>query len=73
MQPELSREVRAEKLERLREVGPELLLTSNPGCEFFLESGLAGQPDALPVQHLAVYLAQRLESVYGGDGPPHVV
>jgi glycolate oxidase iron-sulfur subunit len=51
--PEMAARRRGEKLDDLLAPGPELILTANPGCELFLDSGDCG----VPVRHLAEYLA----------------
>lgn len=52
--PEMAARRREEKLNDLLAPGPELILTANPGCELFLDSGDSG----VPVRHLAEYLAE---------------
>ncbi len=54
-QPELAVRQRQEKLRVLLESHPELILTANPGCEFFLEAGTR-----IPVTHIACFLADHL-------------
>ena len=51
--PEMAARRREEKLGDLLAPGPELILTANPGCELFPDSGDCG----IPVRHLAEYLA----------------
>jgi glycolate oxidase iron-sulfur subunit len=51
--PEMASERRRQKLEDLLSVAPELVLTANPGCELFLDTG-AGRVE---IRHLAPYLA----------------
>ena len=58
--PELAEAVREEKLERLGEGEPDLILTANPGCELFIESGIEQSGGETPVKHLVEYLAERL-------------
>ncbi|HKI84730.1 MAG TPA: heterodisulfide reductase-related iron-sulfur binding cluster [Candidatus Krumholzibacteria bacterium] len=57
LQPEMAGRVREQKLDSLKETGAELIVTANPGCELFLESGLRERRDRAEVVHLAVYLA----------------
>jgi Fe-S oxidoreductase len=52
--------VREHKLDALNETRAELIVTANPGCELFLESGLRGRSAPGEVTHLAVYLANLL-------------
>lgn len=58
--PELAREIRAEKLARIREARADLVLSANPGCESFVAKGLADAETDPPVQNVLVYLASRL-------------
>lgn len=60
--PELARRQRSERLAELVEPAPDLLITANPGCEFFLEAGLQESASPVRVVHLAAFLADRLES-----------
>lgn len=62
LQPEMAASVREHKLDALEDTGAELVVTANPGCELFLESGLRERRDRREVVHLAVYLAERLSS-----------
>jgi glycolate dehydrogenase iron-sulfur subunit len=57
LQPDLARRQRDEKLAHLRRDSPDLILTANPGCEFFLEAGLDGAPR---VAHIVSFLADQL-------------
>lgn len=59
--PDLAAERRREKVEDLCSVEPDLVLTANPGCELFLDAGLALRPGAPRIEHLACYLAGRLD------------
>jgi glycolate oxidase iron-sulfur subunit len=60
LQPEMASAVREHKLDALNETRAELIVTANPGCELFLESGLRGRSAPGEVTHLAVYLANLL-------------
>ncbi len=57
--PEMASRRRDEKMADLLVHGPELILTANPGCELFLD-GAGGE---IEVQHLAEYLAGRIDEV----------
>ncbi len=61
LHPELAEAIRAEKLERLAEGEPDLILTANPGCELFIESGIEAAGGSTPIRHLVEYLAERLD------------
>jgi len=56
LQPELSEQLKRNKLSALASGGPELALTANVGCQVHLDS--AG---ALPVEHWVVALEERLQ------------
>jgi glycolate oxidase iron-sulfur subunit len=58
--PDLAAQVRAEKLDRILEAEPDLLITANPGCELYLQQGLRERGRDLPVVHLAPFLADHL-------------
>lgn len=60
LQPELARAVRDEKLDALGHAAGDVVLTANPGCELFLLQGMRERGSPLPVQHLAVFLAELL-------------
>lgn len=64
LQPDLAKQIRAEKLVRIRAEQPDLLLSANPGCELFLEKGLqtghSGRMRAIPTQNLLLFLARNL-------------
>jgi len=58
-QPEMASKLRTEKLQHLQQLGPDLLVTTNPGCSMFLNAGL-GQDSPLKVVHPVVVLADYL-------------
>lgn len=60
--PELAQQRRTEKLDDLLAPGPDLVLTANPGCELFLDAGLAERDRPPRIEHLACYLARQLET-----------
>ncbi|HMG18273.1 MAG TPA: heterodisulfide reductase-related iron-sulfur binding cluster [Gemmatimonadales bacterium] len=51
LEPEMSREVLATKLERLREAAPQVVATGNPGCLMQLGAGLAAVGLRAQVRH----------------------
>ncbi len=61
LHPRRAAAVRREKLADLHAAAPQLILTANPGCELYLESGMADDDAAPPVRHLVEYLAERLD------------
>jgi glycolate oxidase iron-sulfur subunit len=58
-QPEMASRLRTEKLQHLEKLGPDLLVTTNPGCSLFMNAGL-GQDAPLNVVHPVVVLADYL-------------
>jgi glycolate oxidase iron-sulfur subunit len=58
-QPEMANKLRAEKLQHLRQLNPDVVVSTNPGCSLFLNAGL--RPDSsLKVVHPVVVLADWL-------------
>jgi glycolate oxidase iron-sulfur subunit len=55
LQPELSGQLKRNKLSALASAGPELALTANIGCQVHLDS-----EGTLPVKHWIVALEERL-------------
>jgi glycolate oxidase iron-sulfur subunit len=51
VEPEMSRAVLAPKLERLREAGPQVVATGNPGCIMQIGAGLAAARIPTQVRH----------------------
>jgi glycolate oxidase iron-sulfur subunit len=51
LEPEMSRAVLAAKLERIREAGPQVVATGNPGCLMQLGAGLAAAGIPAQVRH----------------------
>jgi len=58
-QPEMASRLRTEKLQHLEIFGPDLLVTTNPGCSLFMNAGLS-QDTSLNVVHPVVVLADYL-------------
>jgi glycolate oxidase iron-sulfur subunit len=56
LQPGLSQQLRARKLENLQHAGPEMILSANIGCLSHLESGAD-----VPVRHWIEWVDQRLK------------
>jgi glycolate oxidase iron-sulfur subunit len=60
--PDTANALRAEKLEQVASIAPDLLVTSNVGCRVFLDNGLRQRADGVSVTHPVVLLAQQLEN-----------
>jgi glycolate oxidase iron-sulfur subunit len=60
LEPEMSQEILAEKMEDLLETGAEVVVTANPGCQMQLEAGLRarGREREMEVWHLAELIAR---------------
>jgi glycolate oxidase iron-sulfur subunit len=58
LEPAMSARVLEEKLDDLLEAGPEVVVTSNPGCQMQIGSGLRQRDSQVRVMHLAELLAQ---------------
>ena len=54
--------LRAEKLDQVQALRPDLLVTSNVGCRIFLDNGLSERRAAISVTHPIVLLAQQLDN-----------
>jgi glycolate oxidase iron-sulfur subunit len=59
-QPEMASKLRADKLQNIRQLGPDVVVSTNPGCSLFLNAGL-GQDSPLKVVHPVVVLADWLQ------------
>ncbi len=59
-QPAISAALGADKIERLRQAGPDLVVTSNPGCALQLRAGLREAGLALEVLHPIELIARQL-------------
>ncbi len=62
--PELSQRVLAEKLEAIRAVAPDLVVSANPGCMLQIEAGLRRNGDSIRVMHIV----DLLDRAYAGEG-----
>ncbi len=58
LNPEVSDQVRSEKLDTIEATAPDRLVTTNPGCQMHLAQGLRIRGNGLAVQHLAELLAE---------------
>jgi glycolate oxidase iron-sulfur subunit len=65
-QPEMAQTLRAEKLQGLSRLTPDLLVTTNPGCALFLNAGL-GHEAPLKAVHPVTVLADHLEPTDTGQ------
>jgi glycolate oxidase iron-sulfur subunit len=54
--PVESRQLQQRKLDNILRVGPDVIVTANPGCLLQLQSGLAERRSSLRVRHLAEVL-----------------
>ncbi len=59
-QPAISEALGADKIERLRQAAPDLVVTSNPGCALQLRAGLSDAALGLEVLHPIELLARQL-------------
>ncbi len=60
--PAVADALRAEKLDQIGSIDPDLLITSNVGCRSFLDTGLRRRSKHVRVTHPVVLLAQQLEN-----------
>lgn len=60
-QPEHADRLRAEKLDQIELLTPDLLLTTNIGCRIFLGNGLRQRDSGIPILHPLTLLARQLE------------
>ena len=58
LNPDVSEQVRDEKLDTIEATSAERLVTTNPGCQMHLAHGLGLRGNAMRVQHLAELLAE---------------
>ena len=59
-QPDIARALRAEKLDGLRQLDPDVVVTTNPGCALFLNAGL-GHDASIKAVHPVTVLADQLQ------------
>ena len=60
--PHMSDALRAQKLDQLETIEPEILVTSNVGCRAFLANGLDQRAQPVEVTHPIVLLARQLQN-----------
>jgi glycolate oxidase iron-sulfur subunit len=59
-QPRVARALRAERIEQLRQLAPDVVLTTNIGCRLYVQAGLHDAGLTLPVMHPVTLLAESL-------------
>ncbi len=59
-QPGIARALRAERVEQLRHLAPDLVLTTNVGCRLYLQAGLHEVGLSIPVLHPITLVARSL-------------
>lgn len=64
-QPELAQRLRAEKIEHLRRLAPDILATSNIGCAMYLAAGLRESGLVIEVVHPVVLIERQLQVTSG--------
>jgi glycolate oxidase iron-sulfur subunit len=60
-EPRIARELRAPKIEHLKQLAPDILVTSNPGCAMFLAAGMREAGLRMEVIHPVVLLEKQLQ------------
>ncbi len=63
--PDIAAPLRAEKLDQLAALDPDVLLTANIGCRLYLGNGLRQRGSTLEVRHPVALLAQQLAATAG--------
>lgn len=58
LQPEMAAQLQKRKVDTLRQVKPDLVVTGNPGCHAWIEGGLAAEGSDIPVRHTVEILAE---------------
>ena len=58
LNPDVSDQVRSEKLDTIEATAAQRLVTTNPGCQMHLAQGLGNRGNSMTVQHLAELLAE---------------
>ena len=61
-QTPIAEQLRAPKIDSLKHLGPDILLTSNPGCATFLAAGLREAGLAIEVMHPVTLLERQLDT-----------
>jgi glycolate oxidase iron-sulfur subunit len=59
-QSQIARQLRAPKIEHLKQLAPNILVTANPGCATFLAAGIREAKLAIEVMHPVVLLEKQL-------------
>lgn len=62
LNPDVSEQVRSEKLDTIEATAADRLVTTNPGCQMHLAQGLDLRGNGMRVQHLAEFLAESYAS-----------
>ena len=60
-EPRIARKLRAPKIEHLKQLRPDVLVTSNPGCAMFLAAGMREAGLSMEVMHPVVLLEKQLQ------------
>ena len=60
-QSQIARQLRAPKIEYLKQLAPDILVTANPGCATFLAAGIREAKLAIEVMHPVVLLEKQLQ------------
>jgi glycolate oxidase iron-sulfur subunit len=60
-EPRIARELRAPKIAHLKQLAPDILVTSNPGCAMFLAAGMREAGLSMEVLHPVVLLERQLQ------------
>ena len=60
-EPRIATELRAPKIEYLKQLAPDILVTSNPGCAMFLAAGMREAGLGVEVMHPVVLLERQLQ------------
>jgi len=61
-EPRIARELRQSKIARLKQLAPDILATSNPGCAMFLAAGIREAGLTMEVMHPVVLLETQMQS-----------
>ncbi len=60
-EPRIARELRAPKIEHLKQLAPDILVTTNPGCAMFLAAGMREAGLHMEVIHPVALLERQLQ------------
>jgi glycolate oxidase iron-sulfur subunit len=64
-QTQIARQLRAPKIDHLRRLAPDILVTSNSGCAMYLAAGIREAGLAIEVMHPVVLLERQIENDTG--------